>query len=96
MKGSNEDELYKQYIKEELERIAFEYPNVYMTREEIMEKLNFPNNGPNLVVVKSNGKGTGFMRNQYDERYLRGHIDKDEFVKIIDYASKIMKNLYSK
>ena len=42
MKTANEDELYKQYIKEEFERIAQEYPNVYMTREDIMEKLNFP------------------------------------------------------
>ena len=70
---------------------------MYTWQEKILWKnLTFLNNGPSLVVVKSNGKGTGFMRNQYDERYLRGHISQEEFVKIIDYASKIMKNLYSK
>ena len=42
MKTANEDDLSKQYIKEAFERIAQEYPNVYMTREDIMEKLNFP------------------------------------------------------
>ena len=97
MKKNPEDELYRQYIRDEIERIASEYifflfimkvnysiylilsrtihfpeyPNVYLNREEIMEKLNFPCNSKDLVVVKSNGKGTGFMRKQYDERFLK-------------------------
>lgn len=71
MKRNPEDELYRQYIRDEIERIASEYPNVYLNREEIMEKLNFPCNSKDLVVVKSNGKGTGFMRKQYDERFLK-------------------------
>lgn len=96
MKKNPEDELYKQYIRDELERIANEYPNLYLNREEIMDKLNFPCNSKDLVVVKSNGKGTGFMRKQYDERFLKKHISQEEFVKIIDYASNLMKALYSK
>ena len=96
MKSNPEDELYIQYIADEFERIANEYPNVYMTREEVMERINFPTNSKELVVVKSNGKGTGFMRNQYDENFLKRHISQEEFIKIIDYASNLMKVLYSK
>ncbi|CAI2377483.1 unnamed protein product [Moneuplotes crassus] len=66
-----------------------------MTREDLMEKMNIPQNTPELVIVRANNKGTGFMRNTYDERYLRNRITQEDFLNIIDYASGIMKRLYS-
>ena len=61
------DEQYDSYIKEEIQRIANEYPNMFMTREEILNKMNIPKNTSRLVIVKSNNYGTGFLRNQYDK-----------------------------
>jgi hypothetical protein len=90
------DDQYEAYIMEEYQRIANENPNMLLTREDLLEKMNIPQNTPELVVVRSNSKGTGFMRNQYDERYLKRHISQEEFLKTIDYASFIMKKLYSK
>jgi len=88
------DVQYDAYIKDEWQRIAQEYPNVFITREEILDKMNIPQNTHELVVVNSNSKGTGFMRNQYDERYLKGRISQEEFLKMIDYISFILKKLY--
>lgn len=62
-----------------------------MTREDLMEKMNIPQNTPELVIVKANNKGTGFFRNTYDERYLLNRISQEDFVSTIDYASDIMK-----
>lgn len=36
------DQQYEAYFREENERIAREYPNVFMTREEILAKMNIP------------------------------------------------------
>lgn len=41
----------------------------YMTRENIMEEIKIPENSPDLVVIKSNGKGTGFLKICYDAHY---------------------------
>ena len=82
--------------REEHERIAKENPNIFMTREDILSKMNIPKNTSKLVVVMSNNKGTGFLRNTYDKRYLKKHISQEEFTKTIDYVSFIMKKLYSK
>mmetsp|Transcript_34135 Transcript_34135/g.33705 ORF Transcript_34135/g.33705 Transcript_34135/m.33705 type:complete len:92 (+) Transcript_34135:2-277(+) len=85
------DQQYEAYIQEEYHRIASQYPNIFMTREDLMEKMNIPQNTPELVIVRANNKGTGFMRNTYDERYLRNRITQEDFLNIIDYASGIMK-----
>mmetsp|Transcript_28427 Transcript_28427/g.25161 ORF Transcript_28427/g.25161 Transcript_28427/m.25161 type:complete len:153 (+) Transcript_28427:1-459(+) len=90
------DKDYESYIKEEYQRIANEYPNMFMTREDLMEKMNIPQNTPELVVIRANHKGTGYLRDTYDERYLKSRITQEEFLKTIDYASGIMKKLYSK
>ena len=67
-----------------------------MTRADIMDKLNIPKNNPGLVVTKSNIKGTGFLRTEYDEKYLKDYMDQKDYLKIIDRASKIMALEYSK
>lgn len=61
-----------------------------------MEMVNFPSNSPNLVVIKSNDKGIGFLKTQYDARYCAGVINKDEFDSIIERASNLMGGVYSK
>lgn len=96
MSNNMNDQQYEAYIKEEYQRIANEYPNMLMTREDLMEKMNIPQNTPELVVIRSNIKGTGFLRKSYDDRFLKTRISKEEFLKTIDYASFIMKKLYSK
>lgn len=55
-------------IVEELDKIEAQKEARYLTRSEIMEMINFPVNSPNLVIVKSNDKGIGFLRNMYDSR----------------------------
>ena len=69
---------------------------MFMTREDLMEKMNIPQNTPELVIIRANYKGTGFLRNTYDERYLKSRITQEEFLKTVDFASDIMKKLYSK
>jgi hypothetical protein len=44
-----------------------------------MKALKFPENSPNLVVIPSNEKGTGFLRTCYDEGILKNIMDKDTF-----------------
>lgn len=63
-----------------------------------MEMINFPKNSPNLVVIKSNDKGIGFLKGDgvYDSKYLAGVIKKDDFDHIIEKASSVMGQVYSK
>jgi hypothetical protein len=58
--------------------------------------MKFPENSPNLVCIPSNEKGTGFMRTCYVPEILDGIMSKDEFMKVIDDASKIVANCYTK
>lgn len=46
-----------------------------MNRGEFMKTIQFPENTPQLVVIPSNEKGTGFLRTCYDEEILRDIID---------------------
>lgn len=61
-----------------------------------MRALHFPENSPNLVVIPSNEKGTGFLRTCYDKDVLDGIMTNDEFQDIIDGASKVVAKEYSK
>jgi hypothetical protein len=61
-----------------------------------MKTLKFPENNPNLVVIPSNEKGTGFLRTCYDSDILGGLLHKDEFQLIVDNASKVVAKVYSK
>lgn len=83
-------------IQEELENIEQLRESRYMTRTELMEHINFPSNSPNLIVIKSNDKGIGFLKTMYDSRYCAGVISKDEFDSIIERASNLMGKVYSK
>lgn len=83
-------------IKDEIERIEQIKESRYCTRSELMEMINFPPNSANLVVIKSNDKGIGFLKTQYDARYCAGVINKDEFDAIIERASNLMGGVYSK
>ena len=83
-------------IQEELDRIEHIKESRYLTRSELMEMINFPENSPNLVVIKSNDKGIGFLKTMYDGRFLAGLVTKDEFDSIIEKTSNMMGNVYSK
>lgn len=39
-----------------------------------MDSLTFPENTSSRVIISSNKKGTGFLRNAYDPRFLVGII----------------------
>jgi hypothetical protein len=60
-----------------------------------MKHIKYPNNSPELVIVPSNEKGTGFLRTCYDPRYLSGIMKEVEFTYIIDVAAKINAKVYS-
>lgn len=49
-----------------------EVPMQYFSRGHYMENLVFPENSPELIVIPSNRKGTGFIKSCYDPRYLKG------------------------
>lgn len=68
----------------------------FRDRGEIMKALFFPENSPNLVVIPSNEKGTGFLRTCYDKDILKDIMTKDEFQGIVDGASKVVAKVYSK
>ncbi len=61
-----------------------------------MKALQFPENSPNLVVIPSNEKGTGFLRTCYDEAILKGILTQEEFQNVVDKASKVVAKVYSK
>lgn len=83
-------------IQDELDHIDQLKESRYLTRTELMEMINFPSNTPNLIVIKSNDKGIGFLKTMYDSRYCAGVITKDEFDSIIERASNLMGGVYSK
>ena len=83
-------------IKKELDRIQGIIDSRYVTRPELMESIRFPENSPNLIVIKSNEKGIGFLKTCYDGRYCAGSIGKDEFDNVIEKASNMIGNVYSK
>lgn len=88
----------KARIQEELNNIEELNKGRYLTRSELITKINFPENSPNLVVIKSNGEGMGFMKGEgvYDSRYLAGILNKDKFDEVLDKASQHMAQVYSK
>jgi hypothetical protein len=71
-------------IQKELLRIEKMMTERYMTREEVSEKVRFPKNRPNKIVIKGNEKGTGFLRGQYRNDFLNGIISEEEFEVYID------------
>lgn len=50
-----------------------------------------------MIIVPSNDKGTGFLRNKYYEnkKFLAGLITKTEFNEIVDECSKRVAKAYS-
>ena len=50
-----------------------------------------------LVIVPSNIKGTGFLRNTYDlnHEFIGGLLNREEFNEVIDKASKMTAMVYS-
>jgi hypothetical protein len=50
-----------------------------------------------LVIIPSNVKGTGFLRNTYEDQkpYIGGLLNKKEFNDIVDKASKLTALVYS-
>ena len=57
-----------------------------------------PLSSEDLVIIPSNKRGTGFMRNRFrdNKRFIGGLIDKTEFNQIIDSCSKLTALAYSK
>ena len=62
----------------------------------MMERIMFPVNNQNLVVVPSNEEGTGFLNYCYDASILRNYMEEEEFDQIVRIASKIAAQCYSK
>lgn len=56
----------------------------------------FPLNNSNLVIIPSNIKGTGFLRTCYDKDILDLVMTEEEFLEVIDMASKIVAKVYTK
>ncbi|CAI2376360.1 unnamed protein product [Moneuplotes crassus] len=85
-------------IQEELDHIDQLNKERYLTRSELITKINFPENSPNLVVIQSNGEGMGFLKGEgvYDSRYLAGILTKDKFDTVLTEASQLMGKVYSK
>ena len=61
-----------------------------------MDEINFPVANPARIIIRSNEKGTGFMRNHYNEEYCKNYIPKKEFDDIVDKCSLIIGNEYSR
>jgi uncharacterized membrane protein YhdT len=70
----------------------------YMTRSDIMEEMKewLPENSVGLTTTMSNIKGTGFLRTQFDKDILEPYLDEWEYLKVIDWASKVIALEYSK
>jgi hypothetical protein len=83
-------------IVNEMQRIKAFKNKKFCSRHEIMEEINFPPTNPARIVVKSNEKGTGFMRNHYHEEYCRNYISKKDFDTTVDKVSLIIGNEYSR
>lgn len=83
-------------IVDELVRIKEIKNKRFCSRRDIMDEINFPNSNPARIVIKSNEKGTGFMRNHYTEEYCKDYIPKKEFDAIVDKCSLIIGNEYSR
>ena len=66
-------------IISELTRIKDFKARRFCSRHEVMDEINFPETTPARIVVRSNEKGTGFMRNYYHEEYCRNYISEKEF-----------------
>lgn len=83
-------------IVTELTRIREMKKKRFCSRHEIMAEINFPKNNPARVIIKSNEKGTGFMRNHYHEEYCSPYIPKKEFDDVVDKCSLLIGNEYSR
>ena len=83
-------------IISELSRIK-EYQNKrFCSRHEIMDEINFPETNPARIVIKSNEKGTGFMRNHYHDEYCRSYVTRKDFDQVVDKVSLVIGNEYSR
>jgi hypothetical protein len=83
-------------IVTELTRIREIKKKRFSSRHEIMAEINFPTTNPARIVIKSNEKGTGFMRNHYHDEYCSPYISKKEFDGVVDKVSLIIGNEYSR
>ncbi|CAI2366346.1 unnamed protein product [Moneuplotes crassus] len=68
----------------------------YLTRTSIMEQIPVPNNSSSLIIIPSNEKGSGFLRNGYDYFYCSSFIQKFEFDQTVDALNLQMAKLFSK
>ena len=56
------EEKLEPRIKETLEKVEEMEKGPLLTRDAILEKLEIPKNSSNLVIVRSNPRGSGFLR----------------------------------
>lgn len=84
------------HAERELTRIEELKAQKYMTRAEIMDNIDFPKSNKRKIIILSNAKGTGFIRNSYEKRYLKGVLSETDFYVVLDNACKIMAEEYSK
>lgn len=89
------EKILERRIQRELEKIEAITEARYTTRAQLMESITFPQNSPNLICIPSNEKGIGFLKTEYDGRFLTGVITRNEFDNVIEKASNMMGNVYS-
>ena len=61
-----------------------------------MRSMRMPETNADHVIVPSNEKGTGFLRNCYSETVLKNAMSKEEFLSWVDGATKVISLVYSK
>jgi hypothetical protein len=67
-----------------------------LRRCDIMGDFPFPANAPNVVYIKSNDYGTGFLRTSYDKDQLSSLISKKDFIGVIDKTNNLLVRQYSR
>lgn len=73
----------EQRHRDYLDKVAKVTSNNYLSRGVIMEQVPLPQSSSSLIIIPSNAKGAGFLRDGYDEFYLASFIHKQEFDQII-------------
>ena len=68
----------------------------YQTREEIYDDIRYPENTSNLVIVKANTKGIGYLNGLYSEEQLKDYISEKDFDACVLKLTRTIMRAYKK